>query len=86
MAKGRKTGGRTKGTHNKRTKALMELGFSPAEEMIKLYKAGKLKTEDQILLLRSLLPYFHPKPKSPEIEDADMPEICCIHGLDITKI
>lgn len=66
MAKGVKTGGRQKGTPNKKTKTIKELleqdflGFNPVRELITLYKKD-IETAQKIVILKELANYVYPK-------------------------
>lgn len=70
MAKGIKTGGRQKGTPNKRTNSVKELletefeGFNPVVELINLYKADTVDTIQKITILKELSNYVYPKRKA----------------------
>lgn len=66
MAKRIKTGGRQKGTLNKKTKTIKELleqdfkGFNPVSELITLYKTD-IETVQKIMILKELANYVYPK-------------------------
>lgn len=65
---GKKTGGRQKGTPNKKTITQTQgLNFDPLVEGIALYNQGELTTDQQITLVKILLPYFHSQRKAVEI-------------------
>lgn len=69
MAKGIKTGGRTKGTPNKKTINIQELletefeGFNPVRELITIYKTD-IETAQKIVILKELSNYIYPKRKA----------------------
>jgi len=69
MAKGIKTGGRLKGTPNKKTKTIKELleqdfmGFNPVSEMINLYNTD-IDVVQKIVILKELANYVYPKRKA----------------------
>ncbi len=69
MAKGIKTGGRQKGTPNKRTNSVKELlednfeGFNPVVELIQLYKSD-VDVSQKISILKELSSYVYPKRKA----------------------
>ena len=74
MTKGQKTGGRQKGTPNKRTQNLVELieashgDFDPVLELINIYKDTKTPLELKTSILKDLMPYIYPKRKAIEFE------------------
>ena len=88
MARGKKTGGRKKGTPNKRTRELFELNYCPVEELLKLAKRKDTSTDQKIVIHKALLPYFYPQRKAIDIFPYDdiEPEICFIQGVEIDKI
>jgi len=74
MAYGYKTGGRRKGTPNKRTNELERQikkhcrGFNPVVEMIKLYQDEDTPPELKVYLLREITPYLFPKRKAVNVD------------------
>lgn len=72
MAAGRKTGGRTVGTPNRRTKeaqALLErVGCDPLDRMARLAQDPKTPIELQVKLLIELAGYSYPKIRAADIE------------------
>ena len=88
MAKGIKTGGRKKGTPNKKTRELLDLNYCPVEELLKLAKRKNITIEQAITIHKALLPYFYPQRKAIDsmINDEVEPEVFCIKGLDMDKI
>ena len=84
---GIKTGGRKKGTPNKRTRELLDLNYCPVEELLKLLKNKNLSIDKQIFIHKTLLPYFYPHRKAVEFqEEIEEPRIVFIKGVDINKI
>lgn len=75
MAKGRKTGGRQKGTKNKRSlfsvmETLIIAGSNPVQELLRLIPV--LEEKEQAKVWLELLSYTQGKPKDPvedEVED-----------------
>jgi hypothetical protein len=64
MARGRKTGGRKKGTPNKRTIAQKEIiasGMSPLDFLCAVYRNPKQPMNRRIEAARCAAPYFHAK-------------------------
>src|SRR5262245_22300369 len=64
MAKGRKTGGRTVGTRNKRTawaEASAE-GLLPVQYMLKVLRDEKADQADRQWAAHAAAPYIHPRP------------------------
>lgn len=88
MAKGIKTGGRKKGTPNKKTRELLDLNYCPVEELLKLAKRKNITIEQAITIHKALLPYFYPQRKAigSMINDEVEPGVFCIKGLDMDKI
>lgn len=88
MAKGIKTGGRKKGTPNKKTRELLDLNYCPVEELLKLAKRKNITIEQAITIHKALLPYFYPQRKAIDsmINYEVEPEVFCIKGLDMDKI
>lgn len=82
MAKGKKTGGRNKGTPNKRTRDLLQFNYCPATELLKLLKNKSLRIDQQIFIHKTLLPYFYPHRKAVEtVEEYEPPKIFYIEGI-----
>src|SRR5689334_15702154 len=71
MAAGRKTGGRTKGTPNKNTRAivevLQELDCDPIEGMARIAMNRRNPPELRGRMFSELAQYMHPKRRSTEI-------------------
>jgi hypothetical protein len=67
MAKGFKTGGRTKGTKNKRTREIEERsnGITPLEYMLKVMRDSKKPVEVRCEMAKAAAPYLHAK-RAPE--------------------
>src|SRR6266852_6723663 len=64
MARGRKTGGRKRGTPNKRTIAQKEIvasGLSPLEFLCAVYRDSNQSMNRRIEAARSAAPYLHSK-------------------------
>ncbi len=65
MAAGRKTGGRTKGTPNKATKARDEMiaasGLSPLEYMLETMRDESLPKDTRLDAAKAAAPYVHPR-------------------------
>ncbi len=77
MARGFKTGGRKKGTPNKRTVRRAELlaqlyGRDPITFFASILQDKRAAPEDRILAARELLPYMHPKLASIEARAGGM--------------
>ena len=76
--KGRtKTGGRAKGTPNKKTTELMELlgDYNPIVRLIEIAKDENTSLDMQVKINLDLLPYIYPKRKSIDMNSNDMPEV-----------
>lgn len=75
MAKGRKTGGRKKGSRNKRTKAreaaIESSGLTPLEFMLGVLRDPKQEYEMRLDAARSAAPYVHPKLANIELTGKD---------------
>lgn len=77
MALGKKTGGRKKGTPNKKSQALMDrlksLGCDPIEDMALVAKEAKTEGDWNLLLSASkeLAQYVYPKRKAVEVTGED---------------
>ncbi len=78
-----KTGGRVKGTPNKRSThfatRLEELGFDPLSELIKLFP--EFCRERKAIVLLSLFAYLYPKRKSVE-EAVSLDELVELNFVD----
>lgn len=65
MAKGKKTGGRVKGSKNKTTRAkeaaIAASGLTPLEYMLSLLRNTKLPRDVRLEASRSAAPYVHPR-------------------------
>ena len=63
MAKGRKTGGRQKGTRNRRTQALMvavaDSGITPLDYMLSVLRVQSASKEDRQWAAQHAAPYVH---------------------------
>lgn len=77
MAKGIKTGGRAKGTPNKKTTELMELlgDYNPIQRLIEIAKDENTSLDMQVKINLDLLPYIYPKRKSIDMNSNEMPEV-----------
>ncbi len=70
MATGFKSGGRKRGTPNKKAKQLVELiqkhfkGFDPLLQMVNIYMDGNTPLDMRFQILKEMATYFHPKRKS----------------------
>ena len=76
--KGRtKTGGRAKGTPNKKTTELMELlgDYNPIQRLIEIAKDENTSLDMQVKINLDLLPYIYPKRKSIDMNSNEMPEV-----------
>ena len=76
--KGRtKTGGRAKGTPNKKTTELMELlgDYNPIVRLIEIAKDENTSLDMQVKINLDLLPYIYSKRKSIDMNSNDMPEV-----------
>ena len=76
--KGRtKTGGRAKGTPNKKTTELMELlgDYNPIVRLIEIAKDENTSLDMQVKINLDLLPYIYPKRKSIDMNSNEMPEV-----------
>lgn len=70
---GIKTGGRKKGTPNKKTLNFVEsLGsYDPLESLLNIVKDENTPLETKIRINLDLLPYIYPKRKAIELRDKD---------------
>ena len=76
MAKGIKTGGRKKGTPNKKTTELMELlgDYNPIQRLIEIAKDENTSLDMQVKINLDLLPYIYPKRKSIDMILSNSPQ------------
>ena len=75
---GTKTGGRAKGTPNKKTTELMELlgDYNPIARLIEIAKDENTPLLDmQVKINLDLMPYIYPKRKSIDMNTNDMPDV-----------
>ena len=74
---GIKTGGRKKGTPNKKTTELMELlgDYNPVTRLIEIAKDENTPLDMQVKINLDLMPYIYPKRKSIDMNTDDMPEV-----------
>ena len=68
---GNKTGGRKKGTPNKRTKELIEVfgDYNPAESLLEILKSDRVPVDLKIKINLDLMGYLYPKRKSVESKE-----------------
>ena len=68
---GNKTGGRKKGTPNKKTKELMELlgNYNPAVSLLEILKSDRVPIDLKIKINLDLMGYLYPKRKSVESKE-----------------
>ena len=61
-----KTGGRKKGTPNKRTAELQEIlgDFNPAEKLMELYNKPTTKDDLKAMICKELMKYIYPQRKA----------------------
>lgn len=61
-----KTGGRQKGTPNKRTAELQEIlgNFNPAEKLMELYNKPTTKDDLKAMICKELMKYVYPQRKA----------------------
>jgi hypothetical protein len=78
MAKGKKTGGRKKGTLNKSTEQrqktaaeLLVLGISPLEFLLSVMRDETVERDARMEAAKSAAPYMHPRLASTEISGKD---------------
>ncbi|MBU6375015.1 MAG: hypothetical protein KGQ59_03390 [Bdellovibrionales bacterium] len=66
-----KTGGRKRGTPNRRSddfsESLFAAGIHPIEELGRILSSDKLSDSERASILLSLLPYIYPKRKAVEV-------------------
>ena len=74
---GTKTGGRKKGTPNKKTTELMELlgDYNPIVRLIEIAKDENTSLDMQVKINLDLLPYIYPKRKSINMNSNETPEV-----------
>lgn len=78
MAKdGTKTGGRKKGTPNKRTLNFIDNlnDYDPLKSLLKIVQDDNTPLDTRIKINLDLLPYIYPKRKSIDMNSNDMPEV-----------
>ena len=78
MAKdGTKTGGRKKGTPNKRTLNFIDNlnDYDPLKSLLKIVQDDNTPLDTRIKINLDLLPYIYPKRKSIVMNSNDMPEV-----------
>jgi hypothetical protein len=72
-----KTGGRKKGTPNKRTlefrERIFELGLDPLEQLCAHLKSESLNESEKVKILLDLLPYLYAKRKPLDIPESTTP-------------
>jgi hypothetical protein len=70
MPTGYKTGGRKKGTPNKRTELFLDcLGdYNPLEALLRLVKDTKTPIDTKVKINLDLLPYMYPKRKQVDLQ------------------
>ncbi|MBR1942822.1 hypothetical protein IJ843_03710 [bacterium] len=68
---GNKTGGRQKGTPNRKTKELIELlgDYNPAESLLEILKSDRVPIELKIKINLDLMGYLYPKRKCVESKE-----------------
>ena len=68
---GNKTGGRQKGTPNKKTRELIELlgDYNPAESLLEILKSDRVPIDLKIKINLDLMSYVYPKRKSIESKE-----------------
>ncbi len=96
MALGRKTGGRSKGTPNKRTQQIADIiqkkrpSFNPILKMVDIIQDETVPIDIRAHLLSQLMQYLHPKYKpvadESNLKEIDLPMINYIEFLDLEKI
>ena len=78
MAKdGTKTGGRKKGTPNKRTLNFVDNlnNYDPLKSLLKIVKDENTPLDTRIKINLDLLPYIYPKRKSIDMNSGESPEV-----------
>jgi uncharacterized caspase-like protein len=72
MAKGRKTGGRVKGSQNKATlakqAAIAATGLTPLDYLLSVLRNEDNSQDDRMEAAKSAAPYVHPRLGSVEVE------------------
>lgn len=75
MAKGAKTGGRQKGSRNKRTEAqrvaVIASGLSPLDYLLSVMRAEGEDVDSRLEAAKAAAPYVHPKLANIELTGAD---------------
>ena len=74
---GTKTGGRVKGTPNKKTTELLELlgDYNPITRLIEIAKDKNTSLDMQVKINLDLLPYIYPKRKSIDMNSNEFPDV-----------
>ena len=74
---GTKTGGRAKGTPNKKTAELMELlgDYNPVKRLIEIAQDENTSLDMQVKINLDLLPYIYPKRKAIDMTAGETPEV-----------
>ena len=74
MANGYKTGGRQKGTPNKKTREFQEIlgDYNPLEALLKIIQNEETPLEIRNKINLDLLAYMYPKRKAIEVSSADI--------------
>src|SRR5262249_17350866 len=78
MARGRKTGGRKRGTPNRRTIAQREIvasGMMPLEFLCSVYRDPRLSLARRIEAAKCAAPYIHPRISTTEFVPPSEPQI-----------
>ena len=68
---GNKTGGRQKGTPNRKTKELIELlgDYNPAESLLEILNSERIPVDLRVKIHMDLMSYIYPKRKSIESKE-----------------
>lgn len=95
MARGKKTGGRQKGSLNKTTSDIMEIikaqypDYDPVLAMVKIAQARKTPVQIKAFLNREVAAYVYPKLK-PQADlspvDYEAPEIHFVEGVSFENL
>ena len=74
---GTKTGGRKKGTPNKRTLNFIDNlnDYDPLKSLLKIVQDDNTPLDTRIKINLDLLPYIYPKRKSIDMNSNEMPEV-----------
>jgi hypothetical protein len=87
MANGFKSGGRQKGTPNKRTVALAErleaLNCDPVSELVSLAQDTDIDPSIRVRCYTELLAYLHPKRKAVEVSGVENPVVIMTSPADV---